>query len=169
MRARAAAPLLALLLTACSVQQDVAVQQQSGPRTGAMAAPLGGTTLEGPLLTAPVGRGQVVVADFWASWCGPCRAQQVHLDALAQRYTPRGVAFVGVDVRDDAANARAYLEQQHVPYPSLADADGSLAAAYAVLAPPTTVVVDRSGRVAHTYFGGVTESELGPVLDALLG
>ena len=113
-------------------------------------------------------RGHPVVVDFYASWCGPCQAQQAELDTAAQRYTGRAT-FLGVDMREGAAAARSYAAAHSVPYGSVVDDDGSIAGGYAVLAPPTTVVVDAQGRVAHTFIGGgVTAAQLAGVLDPLL-
>jgi thiol-disulfide isomerase/thioredoxin len=110
----------------------------------------------------------VAVVDFWASWCGPCRAQQDQLDRLASTYAARGVVFVGVDMRDDAAQGRAYVSRFAVPYPSLDDPASSLASAWEVPAPPSTLVVDASGTVRQRVLGGVDSAALGRLLDQLL-
>ena len=166
--AAAAAGLLGLGLAGCSLQQDVASHPESGPQVGAAAPEIRGTTLSGAGFDLASARGHPVVIDVYGSWCAPCRAQQPQLNQVAATYQPRGVVMLGVGVRDAAAQLRSYDAAEHVPYPTLEDDSGDIAASLAVLSPPTTVVVDSGGRVAATYYGGVEASVLGGVLDRLL-
>ncbi len=111
--------------------------------------------------------GRVALVNFWASWCGPCRREQPELVRLFARYGER-VFFLGVNVRDSRENARAYLDEFSVPYPSLFDPAARSAAAFAVPAIPTTYLVDAKGRIAARIVGASTEEELAPLLDSLL-
>jgi thiol-disulfide isomerase/thioredoxin len=165
----AAIVLGGLVLTGCSLEQDVTSNPESGPRVGTLAPVLSSTTLDGARFDLAAQRGHVVIIDFFASWCGPCRAQQPELNTLASRYASRGVVVVGVDFREGEAESRSYLRGNAVPYPGVRDPDGSVAAAFAVAAPPTTVIIDAAGKVAASYFGGVRAGDLGPVIDRLLG
>lgn len=112
-------------------------------------------------------RGRVVVLNFWASWCPPCRAEAPNLAAVLHETAPAGVSFVGIDVKDDRTAALAFLRRHQVPYPSIYDEPGALLirlAAIAPQSPPTTFLLDRRGRVAARFAGGVTQAELlGPV------
>lgn len=147
----------ALLLCACNLQQDVGSRTDAAG-SGSVASPVSGTTTDGATFAAAATHGRVTVVDFWGSWCGPCRAEQADLDTLYQRYAPRGVVFIGVDMRDDDASANAYRHDLSVPYPSIADSDGAVAAAYDVIAPPELVIVDRSGHIVTRLLGTLTGS-----------
>jgi thiol-disulfide isomerase/thioredoxin len=158
-----------LLLAGCSLEQDVSSNPESGPRVGTIAPVLSGATLDGARFDLAAQRGHVVIVDFFASWCGPCRAQQPELNTLAARYSAAGLVVVGVDFREGEAESRSYLRDNAVAYACVRDPDGSVAAAFAVAAPPTTVIIDTAGKVAASYLGGVRAGDLGRVIDRLLG
>src|SRR5512146_1091646 len=80
-----------------------------------------GTTLTGSKLSFSAYRGQVVVLNFWGSWCVPCREEAATLAAVAARYRSAGVSFLGVDVRDTTASAQAFVNRFGVGYPSVGD------------------------------------------------
>jgi thiol-disulfide isomerase/thioredoxin len=125
------------------------------------AAPdISGTTLTGQHLSLSGYHGSVVVLNFWGSWCAPCRGEAPSLAALASSFAPRGVRFLGIDIRDDPVGADAFTKSFGVPYPSLSDPGDELALAFRGTVPPagipTTLVIDRSGRIAARVVGGVT-------------
>lgn len=137
------------------------------------APPIAGTTLEGKRLNLDSYRGRVVVLNFWASWCGPCREEIPMLQRVASETRDRGVRIVGVDTRDNKANARAFARNLDIGYPSLYDQAGRIGLALRETVPPSalprTVVIDRRGRVAARILGQAHYGELTSVLARVTG
>jgi len=133
-----------------------------------LAPEFSGTTLTGSKLSFSDYRGQVVVLNFWGSWCVPCREEASTLAAVASKYQPAGVSFLGVDVRDTTASALAFAHSFHVAYPSVSDPSSAITLDFTAKVPiagtPTTLVVDRTGHIAGAVFGTVTYSELTAIL-----
>ena len=93
-------------------------------------------------------RGHVVLLNFWASWCAPCRAEAPTLESTYRKYKDRGVVFVGVDLQSDTwRDSRAFLESFHITYPVGRDETGAVGRAYRVNAIPTTYFVSPDGRI----------------------
>ncbi len=110
-----------------------------------------------------------VVLNVWASWCGPCAKESPHLQAINETYADEGVHVVGVNVRDERANARSFERDHGITYPSFYDEGSSLAHQLgAVGALPTTLVLDAQHRIASRIYGAVTAAALSVRLDPLL-
>ena len=97
--------------------------------------------------------GNVVLLNFWASWCGPCREEMPLLNALHNKYEPLGFTVLGVNVEEDVKNARGFLKDFPVDFPILLDSDNKVSKQYKVIAMPTTVVIDRDGNVRYLHKG----------------
>lgn len=162
----ATALLSALAVSGCSLQPDVSTRVQADARTAQPAPALSGSSLSGTHVDLAALRGHPVVVDFWASWCGPCRQEQTELNSLVTRYEARGVQFLGVDIRDDSANARAYVQEFHITYPSVFDPASEDAASFNVDAPPTTLVIDAAGTIRLRELGQL--NDVPATLDSLL-
>jgi thiol-disulfide isomerase/thioredoxin len=132
---------------------------------------LSGSTLEGAPLDLAALRGQVVVLNVWGSWCPPCRAEAPALERVSADLRDDGVAFVGINTRDEEVSAKAFQER-FVSYPSLSDPDGrallALRSAVPPSAIPSTLVLDREGRPVVAVLGEVTEPRLREVLTPLV-
>lgn len=98
-------------------------------------------------------RGELVLINFWASWCGPCRQEMPELDKLAADFADLGVQVVGINVEQETADAEQFLKAAPVSFPILWDGSNSTAKAYAVSGMPTTVIVDRNGDIRYRHAG----------------
>lgn len=98
-------------------------------------------------------RGNIVMINFWASWCGPCRAELPEMEALYQEYQDMGFEILAVNVDDEASKADILLDDIEVSFPVLYDTDGDISKLYDVSAMPTTVIVDRNGNARLTHLG----------------
>src|SRR5712692_8743818 len=108
-------------------------------------------------------------ARLLASWCGPCRHEQPYITQMAKDLAFQGVRFIGVDFLDrDHAAAAAFVQEFRVPYPSIYDPDGKIAAAYQVDSPPAKVLVDGRGIVVARIDGETTTDKLERLIQAKL-
>ena len=98
-------------------------------------------------------RGDVVMINFWATWCGPCRQEMPLLDELYTRYQRVGFNLLGVNIDDDSSRALAMANELGVSFPVLFDADKDVSRLYAVEAMPVTVLVDREGTIRYVHNG----------------
>jgi len=110
-------------------------------------------SLEGSNLRLEEYRGQVVLINFWASWCGPCRQEMPLLDRLHQRYVDTGFAVLGINVEGEVAPAQELIDKVPVTFPVLIDEGQLVSELYKLEAMPSTVVVDRDGVVRYIHRG----------------
>ncbi len=98
-------------------------------------------------------RGQVVLLNFWATWCGPCRVELPHLERLHTKYRSAGFVLLGVNVDDQAGPGQQMAQRMGLSFPVLHDADKAVTRRYDVGAMPGTVLIDRDGTVRHLHRG----------------
>jgi thiol-disulfide isomerase/thioredoxin len=147
----------------------VADQEATEADVSHRAAEVKGTLLaDGSPWSSTSARGSVLVVNFWASWCGPCRAEQPELSRVARAYRDRGVRFIGINVRESRGAAQSYVEEFKIPYPSLYDQAAVNAARLQAFALPSTFILDRDGVVAYRLTGKTTVAILSARLDRLL-
>lgn len=130
--------------------------RSAGPQTS-------GTALDGEQLNVASDRGHIVVLSFWGSWCSTCQRQLPRIADLSREYT--NSRFVGVDERDNPSSARALVRNLHLPYPSLADPHGTIAAAFGLSSEPSIVILDPEGRVAVVIKRPLDEGPLRALID----
>jgi cytochrome c biogenesis protein CcmG/thiol:disulfide interchange protein DsbE len=102
-------------------------------------------------------RGQVVVLNYWASWCEPCRDESPLLERWHRKISKQDATVLGVDVLDVTSDAQDFIEKYGLTYPHLRDKDGSTQEDFGIVAYPETFVIDRGGRILATQRGPVND------------
>ncbi|HXF47364.1 MAG TPA: TlpA disulfide reductase family protein [Burkholderiaceae bacterium] len=110
-------------------------------------------TLAGPNLRLKEQRGQVVMVNFWATWCGPCRVEMPHLNKLYEKYRPAGFQLLGVNIDDDPLQAQQLAAKLGLRFPVLLDTDKKVSRLYDLTTMPSTVLIDRDGKVRYVHRG----------------
>lgn len=171
-----------LALVGCATNDDLAAQYQDGVETGFVsgdgsvvsippaergeAVQYSGMATDGEAREWGEYLGDVVVINFWYAGCPPCRAEAPDLVEVANAYANQGVRFLGVNTRDDLAQALMFEEEFSIPFPSILDKenDAAVQRAFAGAVPlnavPTTLVLDREGRVAHRVLGQIASASM---------
>ena len=126
------------------------------------------TTLDGATIDLSGLRGKVVMVDFWASWCAPCRFEAPDLVEVYLEYADRGVEFVGVDIWDRRQDAIEYIDRYQITYPNGVDDKGIIAISYGVRGIPEKFFIDRDGIIVKKFVGPVDADTLRRTLDELL-
>lgn len=125
--------------------------------------------LDGGMWRMEEHRGQVILINYWATWCGPCREEMPGLVRLSRELGPQGLAVVGVSLDEGSRmKVQRFVDEFHLPYP-VAFPEPMSQIAQGLEGVPTTILVDRNGRVAKTYVGAVREKDLREDAATLLG
>ena len=140
--------LILVLSLALAGPGTAAAASVSGPAPNFTLKSLGGKNLKLSEMA-----GNVVLINFWASWCGPCREEMPLLNAMHNKYEPLGFTVLGVNVEEQADSARGFLKDFPVDFPILLDDRNQVSKLYNVVAMPTTVVVDRDGNMRYLHKG----------------
>jgi thiol-disulfide isomerase/thioredoxin len=145
------ASLLLTTLAACDRTGSTAAPEAAA---GAPAPALTGKRLDGPAFDLAAERGKLVLVDFWASWCEPCRRELPALEQLHHEHASAGLVVVGVSVDEQQSDAEAFLKEQvKLSFPVVHDADRSLGKAWAPPKMPTVFLVERDGTIARVFAG----------------
>jgi peroxiredoxin len=185
---RASLLLAALLLAGCSTGDDAVAVNNGGEFRFVAGTPAGevipeeerasapefsGTLLGGEEFASSELEGDVAVLNFWGSWCAPCRVETPEFQEVYADVRDDGVQFLGLNVKEPSEQfATAFVERFGIEFPSLYDPRGEVALAfrdYPANAIPSTIVLDRQGRVAAVYTGEVSQEDLRRVIDRVDG
>jgi peroxiredoxin len=142
-RRAVAGALLAMLAGACA----------AAPAAGGPAPDFTLRTMEGKNLRLQEQRGKVVLVNFWATWCGPCRQEMPLLNQMYQKYQASGFTLLGVNVDDDSKNAATVVGKLGVSFPVLLDSEKKVSKLYDLNSMPSTLIIDRDGRVRYVHRG----------------
>ena len=140
-------------------------QDAEGEMTGQPAGDFTLPDLAGVKRALSSHKGKVVLLDFWATWCGPCRREMPIIDALHARYAKKGLVVYGVNCSESQSKAKAFVQKYGYNFPQLLDKDGSVQTAYQITAIPTVFIVDKEGTIRAHLVGGRSEAELVAALE----
>ncbi|MEP7290518.1 MAG: TlpA disulfide reductase family protein [Chloroflexota bacterium] len=157
------------------------VRVQQGRPTSGPAPDFTLTTLDGQQFKLSDQKGKIVVINFWASWCGPCRTEAPALESLYQQYKDKDVTFIGITYADDPKDSQAFMAQYGMSYPVAEDGKSSVSKAlYHIQGVPETFVIDKQGNINRFFYFltddsdassddlQVNQAELGKIIDGLL-
>lgn len=153
------------IIVALALLRQTRAQPTEGP-----APDFAFTTFDGEEYQLSDLKGKVVVLNFWASWCAPCRDEAPELEAAWKHYEPTGdVVFLGVAYADNGVRSLEFLNEYGITYLNAPDLETRISALYGIRGVPETFVIDQRGDVAQFLFAGVTASQLRAIIDPLLG
>ncbi len=141
---------------------------QAGPRSEGPAPEFTLTTFQGDEIVLSELRGQVVVINFWASWCPPCREEAAYLESTWLAYQDKGVVFLGIDYVDTEVEALAYMAEFDITYPNGPDLGTLISQAYRIQGVPETFFVAKDGTLGGVKIGPLVPPELENRLDSML-
>ncbi len=140
---------LGLVTTACQSKQD-SVQV---PQVGKLAPGFQLPDLSGQLVSLGDLRGNPVLVNFWASWCGPCVYEMPYIQEVYNRWSDRGLVVLAISIGESPSQVREFMESNHLSFPVLLDGDGAVAEQYNIRGIPTTVFVDKEGIIRAMRVG----------------
>jgi peroxiredoxin len=133
-----------------------AAQTSAGTDVGATMPEYSALGLDGSKFEIQSRRGKVVLLNLWATWCGPCRFEIPELQTIHNRYAARNFEVVGVSVDESGIEAvKDFVKEHLMTYPVVVDAEGKLANVFQTSVLPTSVVIDRNGRIVWKKFGAI--------------
>ena len=148
-------------IAAIAAALSVSLPALAGPSAAAPAPAFTLASRAGQDVSLAQYKGQVVMLNFWASWCGPCRQEMPLLESIYKKYNKMGFTMLGVNVEPDSNAANDWLKATPVSFPILYDRDSKVSKLYDVAGMPSTVIIDRNGklRVLHRGYKPGDENE----------
>ena len=127
-------------------------------------------TLTGETQSLSSLKGKVVFLNFWATWCGPCRAEMPSMESLYNSYKEKGLEILAVNCSEGQRDVLAFMNSNKLSFPALLDSDGKVSAMYGIQAIPTTYLIDRENKIIGRIVGSIDwdTPEIRAVLDLLL-
>jgi len=141
---------------------------QAGPRDSGMAPDFTITDFDGRTVTLSELRGEVVIINFWASWCPPCREEAAYLEETWRKYQDQGVVFIGVDYVDTEKEALAYIQEFDITYLNGPDIGTRISQAFNIQGVPETYFVAKSGELRGVHIGPMQSPQLDEKIEELL-
>jgi len=157
------------LLTSLFLFASLAASSAAEPTVGTVIPSLGGLL---PGASLPKTAGKVVLVDFWASWCAPCKASFATLSRLQQKYGPKGLVIIGIGVDDEAGDYQTFAQKNQPSFTLAHDTQHKAAGFFNPATMPSSYLVDRNGTIRHIhkgFKGAKTEAEYAAEIQALLG
>jgi peroxiredoxin len=158
--------ILALVVTGCSGASQASVKR--GVSQGSYALDFTLEAPDGSESSLSDYGGSVVLVNFWATWCPPCRDEIPHFEEAYEAHKDEGFVVLGVNYQDSAAEVEPFVERLGVTYPMLLDESGMVAKEYRAVGLPTSVFVDRDGVIQVRHSGYLSEDQLEQYLSRLL-
>jgi thiol-disulfide isomerase/thioredoxin len=158
--------IIKLLIAGCL---SLSLTSAGQPAVGAAMPKLSGLL---PGAALPNTSGKVVLVDFWASWCGPCKASFPSMERLQQKYSAKGLVIIGIGVDEDAAKYQAFAAKNKVNFTLVHDAQHKAAGFFNPPTMPSSYLVDRTGKIRYIhqgFKGAKTEAEYAKEIEQLLG
>src|SRR3982751_2378772 len=146
-------PVRALRIAACALVAVVAASASSAIAPGTAAPDFTLRAIAGSNLRLKEQRGRVVMVNFWATWCAPCRQEMPHLNRLYDKYRGAGFVLLGVNVDEDNSKAAEVVAKLGVTFPILLDTEKNVSKLYDVSTMPSTMIIDREGKVRYVHRG----------------
>jgi cytochrome c biogenesis protein CcmG, thiol:disulfide interchange protein DsbE len=156
------------ILSVISVVGWQLTQQNQTQPTDGTAPDFTFTTFDDQTMRLSDLRGEIVVLNFWGSWCTPCRAEAPDLQRVHERYSDEGVRLLGITYIDEPDDSLEFIEEFGLTYTNAPDLRSDVSDLYNIEGAPETFVIDRDGEVFHHYLGAVDDETLSTLLDALL-